>query len=135
MSLHVHFYRITFSDYSEHFMKLLDPDIVITEGRTIPTPADYEVLIYPTPSKAWLEASHALRAVVITPGQEYQRKHATSCPIIPRSASITSITTTSIQRKWDSASFWLLRNSSFHSIAPCGGMIGLPDIKPEKPFC
>jgi len=65
MSLHVHFYRITFSDYSAYFRKLLDSDIFITEGKSIPTPADYELLVHPTPSKAWLEASRALRAVVI----------------------------------------------------------------------
>lgn len=65
MSLRVHFNRIDFTKYSDEFRSLLDPDILITEGKTIPSPADYEVLVYPTPSREWLEASPVLKAVVI----------------------------------------------------------------------
>lgn len=61
MSLKVHIIHINLSD----FKSLLDPDIIVTEGREIPEPADYEILVHPNPSKAWIEASPKLRAVVI----------------------------------------------------------------------
>jgi len=65
MSLQVHFYRLQSSEFADELKSLLDEDINITIGSEIPTPADYEILIYPTPSKAWLEASPNLRAVVV----------------------------------------------------------------------
>jgi phosphoglycerate dehydrogenase-like enzyme len=42
----------------------LDPDICITEGEQIPESADYEILIHPSPSNDWLEASDNLVALV-----------------------------------------------------------------------
>jgi len=65
MSLRVHFNQISFSEFTDEFKSSLDPDIIITEGKTIPSPANYEVLVYPTPSREWLEASSKLKAVVI----------------------------------------------------------------------
>jgi D-3-phosphoglycerate dehydrogenase len=65
MSLQVHFYRLQSSEFADELKSLLDEDINITIGSEIPTPADYEILIYPTPSKAWLEESPNLRAVVV----------------------------------------------------------------------
>jgi phosphoglycerate dehydrogenase-like enzyme len=65
MPLNVHFYRDTFSDQKEAFDSLLDDEIKITSGDKIPQPADYDILIYPTPSPEWLEASPNLRALVI----------------------------------------------------------------------
>ncbi len=65
MTLRVHFYRMSFSEYSDEFKSLLEPGIIITEGSTLPHPADYEILIYPTPSKEWIEASPNLKAIVV----------------------------------------------------------------------
>lgn len=65
MSLRVHFNRIRFDDFTDEFMSRLDPDITITEGSEIPDPADYEILVYPTPSEEWIKASSKLRAVVV----------------------------------------------------------------------
>jgi len=65
MALRVHFNRISFSEYTEEFKSLLDPQIKITEGSEVPEPADYEILVYPTPSKEWIEASPYLRAIVV----------------------------------------------------------------------
>ena len=52
-------------DQLAEFKSMLDPDITITEGTEIPEPADFEVLVYPTPSREWLETSPDLRAVVV----------------------------------------------------------------------
>lgn len=65
MSLRVHFYRISFEEHCDQFKSLLDPDIKITEGEKIPQPANFEVLVYPTPSEEWIKASPNLRAVVV----------------------------------------------------------------------
>lgn len=65
MPPNVHFYRLSFEDLTEEFKSLLDPKIVITEGREIPQKAKYDILVYPTPSKEWIEASPNLKAVVI----------------------------------------------------------------------
>ena len=65
MPLHVHFYRISFEEHCDLFKSLLDPAIQLTEGDQIPEPADYDILVYPTPNKEWLEASPYLKAVVI----------------------------------------------------------------------
>ncbi len=65
MSLRVHFNRIRFSDHSDEFKSLLDKDIKITEGDEIPHPAKFDILVYPTPSKAWIEASPNLKAIVV----------------------------------------------------------------------
>ncbi len=65
MSLNVHFYRYPFTDQHAAFKSLLDADINITTGDEISQPANYDILIYPTPSPEWLEASPNLRAVVI----------------------------------------------------------------------
>ena len=65
MSLHVHFYQISFSNLYEEFLVLLDPEVKITSGQEVPDPAIYDILVYPTPTKKWLEASANLRAVVV----------------------------------------------------------------------
>jgi phosphoglycerate dehydrogenase-like enzyme len=65
MPLRVHFYRISFEEHCEQFKSLLDPNIQISEGDKIPQPADYEILVYPTPNEEWLEASPNLRAIVV----------------------------------------------------------------------
>ncbi|MDY6847167.1 MAG: NAD(P)-dependent oxidoreductase [Chloroflexota bacterium] len=65
MALKVHFYQFDFLDYSNEFKPLMAPDITITNGSSIPSDADYEVLVHPTPSREWLEASPNLKAVVI----------------------------------------------------------------------
>jgi len=65
MTLRVHFNRISFSDYTDEFKSLLDKDIDITEGREIPDPADYDILVHPTPTREWLEASQKLRAIIV----------------------------------------------------------------------
>jgi phosphoglycerate dehydrogenase-like enzyme len=65
MPLRVHFYRISFEEHCDLFKSLLDSDIQLSEGEQIPEPADYEILVYPTPNKDWMEASSNLKAVVI----------------------------------------------------------------------
>ncbi|MDY6868199.1 MAG: 2-hydroxyacid dehydrogenase [Chloroflexota bacterium] len=65
MSLRVHFNRISFSDYTDEFKSLLDKEIKISEGNKIPDPANFDILVYPTPSKEWIEASPNLKAVVV----------------------------------------------------------------------
>ncbi len=65
MSLHVHFNQLNFPDEAKAFKAMLDPDIQITDGDEIPHPADYDILVHPTPSAEWIEASPNLRAVVI----------------------------------------------------------------------
>lgn len=65
MPLHVHFYRNTFKDLYEDFKSLLDQDIKITFGDDIPIPASFHLLVYPTPTREWLNASQNLQAVVI----------------------------------------------------------------------
>lgn len=65
MTLHVHFKRISFSDYTNEFKSLLDKEITITEGREIPVTANYEILVHPTPSREWLEASQKVRAIIV----------------------------------------------------------------------
>ena len=65
MTLSVHFYNLHFVNYTENFKTLLDPEIIFTEGNQIPKPANYQILVYPTPSKEWLEASPNLQAVIV----------------------------------------------------------------------
>lgn len=65
MSLSVHFYQLNFVSYDDSFKSFLDPNIQYTEGKEIPQPANFEILVHPTPSKEWLEASTNLRAVVV----------------------------------------------------------------------
>ena len=65
MPLHVHFYRLTLSDHNEQLQSLLQQDIKITYGEEIPDPPTYDILVYPTPTRKWLEASPNLRAIVI----------------------------------------------------------------------
>jgi len=65
MPLNVHFYRFDFLDYSKEIKSLIDADIISTEGSAIPSNAEFEVLVHPTPSKDWLEASPDLKAVVV----------------------------------------------------------------------
>lgn len=73
MSLIVHFRKLSFANRLEEFAEYLDDDIKITIGEEIPQPAEYELLVYPTPSEKWLKASPNLRAVIIPwagiPGQ------------------------------------------------------------------
>lgn len=63
MALLVHFYRFTVDQ--EDFIALLDQGITITSGDQLPEPAAFDFLVYPTPTKQWLEASPKLRAVII----------------------------------------------------------------------
>ena len=65
MPLHVHFYRLTFGPYTDEFRSLLDPKIIVTEGSELPKKPDYDILVYPTPKQAWIEASPNLKAVII----------------------------------------------------------------------
>ena len=65
MPLRVHFYRLSFEGLTEEFKSLLDPKIILTEGREIPQKANFDILVYPTPSKEWIEASPNLKAIVI----------------------------------------------------------------------
>ena len=65
MSLNVHFYQLKFVNYNEKFKSLLDPEINFTEGREIPDPPNYHILIHPTPDKEWIKASPGLKAVVV----------------------------------------------------------------------
>jgi phosphoglycerate dehydrogenase-like enzyme len=65
MSLKVHLYHVDFLKYASEFKSILDPEIILTEGDNIPEDAMYEILVHPTPSKEWLEASPDLKAVVI----------------------------------------------------------------------
>jgi len=65
MPLHVHFYRISFSELYEEFISLIDEEVKVTVGEEIPDPATYHILVYPTPTQKWLEASPELRAIVI----------------------------------------------------------------------
>lgn len=63
--LRVHFYQVYSPRFMQEFNKMLDQDIRISSGKKIPVPADYEILIYPTASKEWIEASPYLRIIVI----------------------------------------------------------------------
>jgi phosphoglycerate dehydrogenase-like enzyme len=65
MSLRVHFNMLRFGNHTEEFTALLDPEIIVTENREIPDRADYEILVHPTPTREWIEASPNLRAIVI----------------------------------------------------------------------
>ncbi len=63
--LRVHLYPEYSSEFLEELSKILDQDIKISSGTKIPDPPDYEILVYPTPSKDWIEGSPKLRAIVI----------------------------------------------------------------------
>ena len=65
MPVNVHFYQLHFVNYTETFKSLLDKDIIVTQGKEIPQPANFDLLVHPTPSKEWLEASPNLKAVVV----------------------------------------------------------------------
>jgi len=65
MSIKVHLYREIVSNNPDGFTNLLDPGIEITTGKTLPSPAKYEILVNPNPSLEWIEASSVLRAIVI----------------------------------------------------------------------
>lgn len=65
MPLHVHFYRLDFKNYLDEFKSLLDNQIIVTEGRDIPQNADFDILVYPTATQEWIEASPKLRALII----------------------------------------------------------------------
>lgn len=65
MTLRVHFNRISFSDFTDEFKSLLEKDIIVTEGREIPDPANYEILVHPTPTQEWLKASPNVRAIIV----------------------------------------------------------------------
>ncbi len=82
MSLKVHFNRITFKDHLTHFESLLEKGIVWTSGEEIPSPADYDILVYPSPDEKWLTASPNLRAIIIPFAGVPQktREHLTKFP-------------------------------------------------------
>lgn len=65
MPLHVHFYKLSFKNQTNEFKALLDPNIIITEGREIPKKPNFDILVYPTPTQEWVEASPKLRALII----------------------------------------------------------------------
>lgn len=65
MSLQVHFNRISFTEYIEEFKSLLDPGIKISENKKIPDSSLFDILVHPTPSQEWLEASPNLKALII----------------------------------------------------------------------
>ena len=65
MALKVHFNRITFPEHLAVFESLLDQDITWTSGEDMPSPAEYDILVYPSPDEKWLTASPNLRAVII----------------------------------------------------------------------
>lgn len=65
MAIRVHLYRKYSSVFDKIFYSNLNQDIKISSGDSIPAPADYEILVYPTPNKAWIDASPNLRAIVI----------------------------------------------------------------------
>jgi len=65
MSVHVHFNKISFSEYFDEFNSLLDQGIQITSGEALPEPPSFNILVYPTPTREWLIASPNLRAVVV----------------------------------------------------------------------
>jgi phosphoglycerate dehydrogenase-like enzyme len=65
MALIVHFYQTRFSDHQDFFESLLDPEIRFNQNKSIPTQAAFEILVHPTPTAEWLEASPNLRAVVV----------------------------------------------------------------------
>ena len=65
MPLHVHFYQISFPSHFEDFLALLDPEVKVSSGQEVPDPATFDILVYPTPTRKWLDASPNLRAVVV----------------------------------------------------------------------
>lgn len=65
MSLRVHFYKLSFENLTDEFKSMLDPKIIITEGREIPKKPNFDILVYPTPTAEWIESSPNLRALII----------------------------------------------------------------------
>ncbi len=65
MTTRVHFNMLRFGNYTDEFKAMLDPKIIITEDQQIPSPANFDILVHPTPTSEWIEASPNLRAVVI----------------------------------------------------------------------
>jgi phosphoglycerate dehydrogenase-like enzyme len=65
MTLRVHFNLMRFGEFTDEFFSLLDPEIQITEGKEIPKPANFEILVHPTPSREWIQSSPKLKAVVV----------------------------------------------------------------------
>lgn len=65
MSINVHFYQLRFVNYTDTFKSLIDTEIKYTEGKEIPEPANYHILVHPTPSREWIEASPNLHSVVV----------------------------------------------------------------------
>lgn len=65
MSISVHFFQLHFVNYTESFISLLKKDIIVTQGKELPQPANYDVLVHPMPTEEWLEASPNLKAVIV----------------------------------------------------------------------
>lgn len=65
MPLHAHFNRLEFPVSSKEFLALLDPEITISVGNEIPSPARYDILVHPSPTKDWIESSPQLQSVII----------------------------------------------------------------------
>ena len=64
MPLRTHFYKFSSQKEIRLLTVLLDKDIIITEGKVIPEPANYQILVHASPTNAWLEASAELSAVI-----------------------------------------------------------------------
>lgn len=65
MALSTHLTHVNFKDCNDEFKSHLDPEIIITEGKEIPDPANFEILVNANPTKEWIVASKILKAVVI----------------------------------------------------------------------
>lgn len=65
MTLRVHFNRLRDSEFLDLLKPQLAQDIIVTIGEEKPDPADFEILIHPSPTMNWIENSPYLRAIVI----------------------------------------------------------------------
>ncbi|NOX64003.1 MAG: hydroxyacid dehydrogenase [Chloroflexi bacterium] len=63
--MNVHISHVISDEWLAQIRAGLDPDIVITTGKTPPDPAQYEILVRGSPSREEIEASPNLRAVII----------------------------------------------------------------------
>ena len=63
--MHVHISHVISEEWLDQIRSGLDPNIVITTGKTPPDPAAYEILVKGTPTREDIEASPNLRAVII----------------------------------------------------------------------
>ncbi len=64
MPLRTHFHQFKSSKEKSLLTALLEKDIIITEGKAIPEPANYQILVHASPTSDWLKASTELKAVI-----------------------------------------------------------------------